>query len=136
MVADLLGGHVAVGVNPVADVADHHSAGKLKVLAVGGAQRSPLLPQVPTLAELGHKNRGRRRRAVWLFPAQRTPATIVAAYTQALKTILEMPQVKAQFAPRSCQTHVQPPEEFAAAIRRESEIWRGVVAATGSTPQG
>jgi hypothetical protein len=58
MVADLLGGHVAVGVNPVADVADHHSAGKLKVLAVGGAQRSPLLPQVPTLAELGHKIAG------------------------------------------------------------------------------
>jgi hypothetical protein len=39
MVADLLGGHVAVGVNPVADVADHHRAGKLKVLAAPSARR-------------------------------------------------------------------------------------------------
>jgi tripartite-type tricarboxylate transporter receptor subunit TctC len=133
MVTDLLGGHVPVGINPVADVADHHKSGKLKVLAVGGTERSPLLPQVPTLAELGQKVVGG---VEWygFFAPKGTPQAIISSYTQVLKTILESPDVKAQFSPRGWQTHPQPPEPFAADIRRELETWRNVVAQTGYTP--
>lgn len=134
MVNDLLGGHVPVGINPVADVADHHKAGKLKVLAVGGPQRSPLLPQVPTLAELKQNIVGG---VEWygIFAPAGTPPAIVNQYTQALRTVLESPEVKAQFAPRGWISHPQSPEEFGAVIRRETQVWRDVVAQSGYQPQ-
>ena len=50
---DLIGGHLPMLINGLADMMENHKAGKLKVVAVTGPQRSPLLPEAPTLKELG-----------------------------------------------------------------------------------
>ena len=56
LVSDLLGGQVQAGVNVLPEVLPHQQAGKLRILAVSGAKRSPYLPGVPTLAESGFKD--------------------------------------------------------------------------------
>jgi tripartite-type tricarboxylate transporter receptor subunit TctC len=51
--ADLLGGHLPVLYNGLSDMLEMHRAGKIRILAVASAQRSPLLPDVPTFKENG-----------------------------------------------------------------------------------
>ncbi|WP_298234356.1 tripartite tricarboxylate transporter substrate binding protein [uncultured Azohydromonas sp.] len=53
-VTDLLGGQIPAGFVAIPSVAQHVDGGKLKALAVSGSKRSPLAPQVPTIAELGY----------------------------------------------------------------------------------
>ena len=53
MVTDLLGGHLQLGFTTVPTIADHVRAGTVRAIAVTGAARSPLLPNVPTFAEAG-----------------------------------------------------------------------------------
>jgi tripartite-type tricarboxylate transporter receptor subunit TctC len=52
-VNDVIGGHMPFIVNSLADMAEQHKAGKLRILAAAGGQRNPLLPDVPTLKESG-----------------------------------------------------------------------------------
>lgn len=49
----LLGGHVAYKFDVVSETAEHHKAGKVRILAVTGTKRDPQVPEVPTLKELG-----------------------------------------------------------------------------------
>jgi tripartite-type tricarboxylate transporter receptor subunit TctC len=49
----LLGGHVAYKFDVVSETAEHHKAGKVRILAVTGTRRDPQVPEVPTLKELG-----------------------------------------------------------------------------------
>ena len=51
---DLLGGHLPANVSPVSEALPHHAAGKIRILATTGAKRPRLLPDVPTMQELGH----------------------------------------------------------------------------------
>ncbi len=92
-VAALLGGHVESTTVPVSDVAKHHQEGKLRVLAVMADKRHYLLPQVPTLKELGLD----LSYGVWYAtcaPAG-TPPGIVASLERAYLKGLEHPDFKA-----------------------------------------
>ena len=51
--AELMGGQVSAGISGIADAADFHRSGKLRIVAVSGAERSRALPDVPTFRELG-----------------------------------------------------------------------------------
>jgi tripartite-type tricarboxylate transporter receptor subunit TctC len=73
---DLLGGQVQVGMLNLAATRAFIADGRLKALAYGGAQRTPLLPQVPTMAESGY---GNTATATWytLAAPKGTPAAVV-----------------------------------------------------------
>jgi tripartite-type tricarboxylate transporter receptor subunit TctC len=51
--SDLMGGHIAAGISAVSDLIEIHRAGKIRIIATSGAQRSPLLPDVSTFKEAG-----------------------------------------------------------------------------------
>ncbi len=53
MMADMLGNQIAAGVGSIPDFIENHKAGKLHVVAVMGKERQPVMPEVPTFAELG-----------------------------------------------------------------------------------
>lgn len=96
-VNDLLGGHVPVTFMTLGPVAPHVASGKVVVLAVADAQRSPLAPTVPTLAELGYKD---VEVAAWqgLFGPKGLPPEIVKTLNDSLNEILKMPDVAAKMA--------------------------------------
>lgn len=84
MIVNLVGANVAAGSSTVGDFAQHHNAGKLRVLAVTSAQRSPLLPDAPTFSELGQKElTAVGVLAICLPPG--TPAAVISEWSTAIR---------------------------------------------------
>lgn len=96
-------------------------AGRIKALAIGGAKRSPLLPQVPTFAELGYPE---VETHAWfgLFLPSGSPAASIARISFDVKRILDEPEFRQkQLIDRGYEVIGSTPDEFAAFIRTDRE---------------
>lgn len=95
VVTDTLGGHVAVGWITPGAVSSHLETGKLVALAVAEARRTKLLPNVPTLVELGYRD---VVVGAWmgLLGPRGLPAPVVTALNRHLNEILREPDVQAR----------------------------------------
>lgn len=93
---DLMGGQVQAMFDSPGSVAPNHSAGKVRALAVMGAQRWPTLPEVPTTVELGYPQ---LQFATWLglYAPASTPPAVIDRITQILRTELGKPGMSEQF---------------------------------------
>jgi tripartite-type tricarboxylate transporter receptor subunit TctC len=101
-------------------------AGRLRPLAVSGAQRSAQYPELPTIAEFypGFEN------SIWLglFGPAGIPENILARLRTEVRRVLESPEVKQKMnAAGGLDPHVTTPEEFSALIRRDYEKYAKVV---------
>ncbi len=96
-VTDLVGGHVNMMYTTLGPVAPHISTGKLRAVAVADSKRSPLAPDVPTLAELGYKD---SEMGAWqgVMGPRGMPADVVRTLNGHLNDILKMPDVQARMA--------------------------------------
>lgn len=120
LITDLIGGQVPVAFDNLPASLPHIQSGKLRALAVAGAQRSPALPDVPTLAEAGLKDYAVEPWFGVYGPAG-MPAAAVQRLSKALEDALAEPGVKdkllaAGFTPRSSTA-----AEFEALTKREYE---------------
>ena len=107
-------------------------AGRIKALAIGGARRSPLLPQVPTFAELGYPE---VETHAWfgLFLPAGSPREAVARIYRDTKKILEEPEFRQkQLVDRGYEVVGSGPDEFAAYIRKDSESRARAVRISGA----
>jgi tripartite-type tricarboxylate transporter receptor subunit TctC len=96
-------------------------AGRIKALAIGGAQRSPLFPQVPTFAELGYPE---VETHAWfgLFLPAGAPREVIARLYQDISKLLQDPEFRQkQLIDRGYEVVGSSPEAFAAYIRKDSE---------------
>ncbi len=100
--------------------------GKLHALAVAGARRSPLLPQVPTLEELGIRGVDVTQ---WyaLFAPARTPRAVVDRLNQALLAALADKDVARRIEDQGAVVDPSSPEALGRTVRQELAKWRGVV---------
>ena len=108
-------------------------AGTLRALATTGAQRSPLLPDVPTVAEAGFPA---LEYAEWfgvLVPA-RTPPGTVEALSSVLRTALQTKEIQAGLANQSVDAAGHTPADFARLIKADTDRWGPIVKASGFTP--
>lgn len=124
---DLLGGSVHVSNVTIQAAVPHLKTGRLKALGVGGAKRSPILPDVPTVSEsglTGYLSTGWRG---MMGPAGVSPS-IIARLTREVKTILTSDDVKTHFANNAMEIDYRDPKEFAVFISDEIQRWKGVVA--------
>jgi tripartite-type tricarboxylate transporter receptor subunit TctC len=87
-VADVMGGQLASMVTPVGDFLAHHKAGKLRVIATSGRQRSGFLPEVPTFIEQGFSDLMVEEWFGFYAPAA-TPAATIAAANAAINQALK-----------------------------------------------
>src|SRR5438105_3511591 len=95
-------------------------SGRIKALAIGGAQRSPLFPQVPTFTELGYPE---VETHAWfgLFLPAGSPREVVVRIYRDTKNILEEPEFRQkQLVDRGYEVVGSGPEEFASYIRKDS----------------
>jgi tripartite-type tricarboxylate transporter receptor subunit TctC len=107
-------------------------AGRIKALAIGGKQRSPLFPQVPTFAELGYPE---VETHAWfgLFLPANSPQQAVSRIHLEVKRILDDPEFREkQLIARGYEVVGSAPEEFAAYIRRDSESRARAVKISGA----
>jgi len=123
---DLLGGQIQGTMGSLIQTMPHMKSGKLKVLATGGAQRTALLPEVPTIAESGLPGYDVN---VWfgvLAPAG-TPAPIVGRLSSELRTAVASNDAKQRFQNEGVEAAFLGPAEFTAFIGREITSWAQVV---------
>jgi len=106
-------------------------AGKVKALAVTTPQRSPLAPDLPTMAEAGLPGFDITTWYGLLAPAG-TPKDIVAKWNAEVVRILKTPEVRDQLAARGAEASPTTPEEFAAFIGREIPKYAKIVKASGA----
>ena len=126
-ISDLLGGQVDASFQNVNAVLQHINAGKLKALAVTGDKRSPVLPQVPTLAEAGVKGVDVYSWQAIVAP-KGLPAEVRAKFHEAVLAALKDPKLAAQFTAVGFEIVANTPEQFAAQIAAEFDVYKKVVA--------
>lgn len=132
LVQDLLGGQIQAGILPILDVAPHHHAGKLRVLAVNGEKRAQLLPNVPTLKELGIAGFDALEWTALLAPAG-TPAAVVQRLNEATRKVLSMPDIRERLLALGMEAHPSSAAELGHLMASDLAQWAPVVKASGFT---
>lgn len=128
-ITDMLGGQVQVIFDNMPSIIQHIRSGSLRALGVTTAERSPLLPDVPTIAETVP---GYEASALFGMGApKKTPPEIVAKLNADVNAVLADPMVKAKLIDLGGEPLIGSPEAFGTMIAAETEKWEKVVKAAG-----
>jgi tripartite-type tricarboxylate transporter receptor subunit TctC len=121
----LMRGDVQIACLPAIAVASQISSGKIRMLAVTSAQRSPFLPDVPTLREGGIDVEAN----AWngLIAPAKTPAPIIDALNAAVRAILAEPAVRDKLAAQMMTAIPSTPQEFQKRIAEETLQWEPLI---------
>ena len=131
-VTDLLGEHVDLMFCPSASVVGLVRGHKLRALAVTGTKRSPLFPDLPTVAETGLAGYAAELHYGIVAPAG-TPAPIVAKLNAALDGALADADVQKRLGIDGAQTLPGTPQDYAADIAAEQAKWSAILKQSGVT---
>lgn len=136
VMADLLSKTVSLGLTSAGLAKQHVLAGKVTPLAIMGRERSPALPNVPTMREQGFDDPlfDAAVYIAFLAPA-RTPDAVLRRLTTEIRSILAVPEVQAALAERGLETMNSTPEQFAASHRAEFEVISRRMKEFGIEPQ-
>jgi tripartite-type tricarboxylate transporter receptor subunit TctC len=130
---DVIGGQVDCGFLAGPTVLAHVRAGKLTALAVSGATRSALLPDVPTVAESGYPGFDAGFSLV-LFAPKGVPAHIIEAMSKSLGAALRLPDVVERLRQSDQAAIASSPLEAATRLAADSKTWGAVVKRLGLQP--
>ena len=131
-VGDLVSGTLNVVFGDPISVLPHIKSGKLRALAVTSLERSPVAPEVPTVAESGYPG---FEALAWhgiLAPARTPPAVIQKLNAEIVKALAD-PATKELLEKQAMQTVGNSPEAFAAFIQKDIATWKAVAAAANVT---
>jgi tripartite-type tricarboxylate transporter receptor subunit TctC len=127
---DLIGGHVPACVNVLGEFLPSRSTGKVRILAMTGARRSPLAPDVPTFAELGFKALVLNEQ-FGLFAPARTPLDTVARINQSVTAAIQRQEVQRRLYEMGYASAPMSAAVFADKLRQDRAVWGALVKATG-----
>jgi tripartite-type tricarboxylate transporter receptor subunit TctC len=130
-VTDLIAGQINMMLTGVPPLIQHVKGGKLRGIAVATAQRLPLLPDLPTIAEAAVPGYEATQWYGILTPAKTSRTIVTRLYNEIAKG-LERPEVRERLAADAAQPVGNKPEEFAAFIKSEIARWAPVVKASGA----
>ena len=122
---DLLSGRTEINFGPMGSSIGNIRSGKMRALALSGPVRAKLLPEVPTLVEVGVKM---PEESSWygFFAPKGTPKAIIDKVNKDLHTVLDMPDMKEREAQLGYRFIGGPPERFATFIKAEIAKWDGL----------
>jgi tripartite-type tricarboxylate transporter receptor subunit TctC len=130
-IADLIAGEANVLFDNLTSLSAHAKAGRVRPLAVSGAHRSPLFPDLPTIAEAGVPG---YETVAWggvIGPAKLPPA-LVAKLNREIVAALHSPAVSKRFAELDTEIDGSTPEQFAAIAKRERPRWAQIIKRAGA----
>jgi tripartite-type tricarboxylate transporter receptor subunit TctC len=130
LVNDLLGGHIPVGISDLASTIQFIKAGKLHPIGIGSPARTPIAPELPTLAESGLPGFAVLSWTGVVAPA-RTPAGIVERLNAEIRSILGTPEVRDKMLAAGLEPAPTTVAEFAEIIRSDIAKWAKVIKAAG-----
>jgi tripartite-type tricarboxylate transporter receptor subunit TctC len=125
-VNDVLGGRVGVMLAAAPTVLPHIRSGKLRAIAMTGAQRSAFAPEIPTIAESGFPGFDV---VIWnaLFAPAATPAAVLAKLHGEINRILAQPEVKDVLVNQGAEAQPMSDAAFRALLKTEYERWGRVI---------
>jgi tripartite-type tricarboxylate transporter receptor subunit TctC len=129
-IADLLGGQIQSAFATLASIEPHVRAGKVRALAVATPKRSPLLPNVPTVAEAGVPGYDV---ALWysvLAPAK-TPKPVVNRLAEEIRNAVSSTEIREKLLQQGFERNYLGPAELEALIRTDIARWKKIVRDTG-----
>jgi tripartite-type tricarboxylate transporter receptor subunit TctC len=129
-ITDLLGGHVDLMFCPTASIVGLVQQGKLRALAVTGAKRSPLFPDVPTVAEAGLPGYDAELHYGIVAPAG-TPPPVIARLNAALNDALADATIRSRLGVDGATALPGTPEAYAADIAGEQAKWSAIIRKSG-----
>src|SRR5258706_7390169 len=129
---DLVGGQVQLMFDNLPTSLPHIKSGKLRALAVTSTERSPVLPNVPTMVESGVPN---FEAGSWfgIFAPAGTPEAVIAELDRDIQKVLAQPEMERKLVERGFQPSVRGPEAFAKYVNDEIKKWGKVVRESGAT---
>ena len=130
VVTDLIAGQITFLMDSIVSAQTHIKDGRVRALAVTGAQRSGSLPEVPTFAELGVPGLAFSNWFGFFAPAG-TPADVVQRANRELNTLMRAPDVADRLRQLGADPVTGTPEAFAKVIRDEHDSWKAVIQRAG-----
>ena len=124
---DLLAGQVSMMFDTIPAIRPHITSGRVKALAVAGANHSPMLPGVPTVAEAGLPGFDAGSWGGLLAPAK-TPADVLAKINADINAVLALPDVKERLTAQGLELDSSTPEGFDKFVQNETTRWADVIA--------
>ena len=130
LVTDLVGGQVPAGITVLSDMIKHHHAGKVRLLASSGSQRSPAAPDIPTFKELGFvaiEGMG------WtaFHTTAGTPRPIIDRLSTAIALAIKTPEVSERLLALGLEPVGSTADELARRVAEDTARWAPVVKESG-----
>ena len=124
--ADLMGGQLPVAIDAMIPSGAQVKAGKVRALAILSTERSPLLPDVPTIAEAGFPGLEASATFGLMLPGK-TPPAVIAKVHAAMRRAISQPATRKQLDEMGYQVVANTPEQFATFLREQIATWTKIV---------
>jgi tripartite-type tricarboxylate transporter receptor subunit TctC len=128
--AAVLGNQVTLGCQAIPPVTPHIKGGRLRAIALTASRRADVLPDVPTLAELGYAGQEADTMQGLLLPAG-TPPALVNKIAAEVRRVLVLPDVKQRVTDLGFDVIASTPGQFTVQVKAEIERWGKVIKAAG-----
>jgi len=128
---DLVGGQLQLMFDNVPSIGPHVKSGRVRGIAVSGPRRSPVFPDIPTVAEAGVPGYETTAWGGIIGPAN-LPKDIVARLLQEIRTAYASPAVQERYRNLDTEIDGGTPEQFLALARSETPKWAAVVKRSGA----
>jgi tripartite-type tricarboxylate transporter receptor subunit TctC len=128
--SDLVAGQIPMGVQNISTVVQHVRGGRIRALGVSSLERSPALPDLPTVAEQGYPKFEATEWYGFVGPGG-TPRAIVTRLNQELVRIINLPDIRARLLDLGAVIVTDKPEEFGAFMKSELGKWSKLVKEAG-----
>jgi tripartite-type tricarboxylate transporter receptor subunit TctC len=130
-VTDVMGGRLEIVFSDMPIALPHARAGKLRALAVTGAKRTPLVPEMPTVAESGLP--GYALENAWgVLAPKGVPAPIIAKLNAEIVRVHDLPEVKDRYAALGLEARSSTPHQFAELIGADAKTFSRIIRETGA----
>jgi tripartite-type tricarboxylate transporter receptor subunit TctC len=130
--SSIIGGHVQMMFDAITTMAEAAKAGQVRALASTGLARSPVTPELPTVAESGVPG---YEATIWLglMAPKATPEPIITRLNAEVRKVLARDDVKANWAKQGAFPMSMSPAKFEAYVKKDIEKWADVVRKTGAS---
>lgn len=129
-IPDLISGRVHLLIDSIVSGLQHVRSGRLRAFGVTSAQRSSIVPEIPTLAESGLP--GYESEVLFgVYAPRGTPAPVVAGINAAIGRVIALPDTKERFLGQAAEVAGGTPAQYAALMKRESDKWAKVIKEAG-----